>query len=163
MLRFFTGESSYSAAERAKAAEEDKRCPPFLQQQCEDDFKLGKWTAQTLISGADLLKIGYVSRCSVRDPYKHVILGDRDARARATVASDSPVDPRGAHPRDRVSRLRVEQQKEAERQKERSEEQRGRRRVANPSPRSLGAQPLWAPGGTAHPWPTGLRCIRSAV
>ena len=39
-LRFFTGKESYSADE-AKSME---MCPPFLQQQCERDYKLGKWT-----------------------------------------------------------------------------------------------------------------------
>jgi len=37
--------------------------------------KLGKWTAQTLVAGANLMKIGYVSRVQSKDPYNHVILG----------------------------------------------------------------------------------------
>mmetsp|Transcript_17600 Transcript_17600/g.21322 ORF Transcript_17600/g.21322 Transcript_17600/m.21322 type:complete len:552 (-) Transcript_17600:1272-2927(-) len=37
--------------------------------------KLGRWTAQTLVAGADLMNIGYVSRQQSRDPYNHVILG----------------------------------------------------------------------------------------
>ena len=37
--------------------------------------KLGKWTAQTLLAGADLMKIGYVSRNNPKDPYRHSILG----------------------------------------------------------------------------------------
>ena len=37
--------------------------------------KLGKWTAQTILAGADLMKIGYVSRNNPKDPYRHSILG----------------------------------------------------------------------------------------
>ncbi|XP_074573957.1 eukaryotic translation initiation factor 3 subunit D-like [Curcuma longa] len=36
--------------------------------------KLAKWTAQALLSGADLMKLGYVSRVHPRDHYNHVIL-----------------------------------------------------------------------------------------
>ena len=41
-LRFYTGEIRYTAQEAATM----KQCPPFLQQQCEHDFKLGKWTKE---------------------------------------------------------------------------------------------------------------------
>ncbi len=37
--------------------------------------KLAKWTTQTLLSGADTMKIGYVSRISAKDPKQHTILG----------------------------------------------------------------------------------------
>eukprot|EP00126_Sphaerothecum_destruens_P004710 Sdes_comp18344_c0_seq1m8089 len=37
--------------------------------------KLAKWTAQALLSGADILKLGYVSRVHPRDSKKHSILG----------------------------------------------------------------------------------------
>eukprot|EP00898_Chlorokybus_atmophyticus_P000696 jgi/Chlat1/1627/Chrsp127S01887 len=36
--------------------------------------KLAKWTAQALMCGADLIKLGYVSRLHPRDNYNHVIL-----------------------------------------------------------------------------------------
>ncbi|CAB0032262.1 unnamed protein product [Trichogramma brassicae] len=36
--------------------------------------KLAKWTVQALLAGSDQLKFGYVSRASVRDSSKHVIL-----------------------------------------------------------------------------------------
>ncbi|GBG31930.1 Eukaryotic translation initiation factor 3 subunit D [Hondaea fermentalgiana] len=36
--------------------------------------KMGKWTAQSLIAGADYMKIGFVSRASVKDPFNHNIL-----------------------------------------------------------------------------------------
>ncbi|XP_074574481.1 eukaryotic translation initiation factor 3 subunit D-like [Curcuma longa] len=36
--------------------------------------KLAKWTAQALLSGADLMKLGYVSRVHSRDHFNHVIL-----------------------------------------------------------------------------------------
>lgn len=36
--------------------------------------KLAKWTAQSLLSGADLMKFGYVSRVTRTNPYDHQIL-----------------------------------------------------------------------------------------
>ncbi|GER31628.1 eukaryotic translation initiation factor 3subunit D [Striga asiatica] len=36
--------------------------------------KLAKWTAQALLAGADMMKLGYVSRVHPRDHYNHVIL-----------------------------------------------------------------------------------------
>ena len=37
--------------------------------------KLSKWTVETLLSGADQLKIGFVTRCSIKDRKRHVIVG----------------------------------------------------------------------------------------
>ncbi|KAL9229886.1 hypothetical protein vseg_005304 [Gypsophila vaccaria] len=37
--------------------------------------KLAKWTAQALLGGADMMKLGYVSRVHPRDHRNHVILG----------------------------------------------------------------------------------------
>lgn len=37
--------------------------------------KLAKWTAQSLLSGVDEMKLGYVSRVNYKDPYSHVVLG----------------------------------------------------------------------------------------
>jgi len=37
-------------------------------------FKVGKWAAQSLLAGADLMKIGYVSRNKVNSPFNHSIL-----------------------------------------------------------------------------------------
>ena len=37
--------------------------------------KLAKWTAAALVSGVDMIKLGYVSRAHPRDPHNHVILG----------------------------------------------------------------------------------------
>ncbi|KAL0442751.1 UNVERIFIED_CONTAM: Eukaryotic translation initiation factor 3 subunit D [Sesamum latifolium] len=36
--------------------------------------KLAKWTAQALLAGADMMKLGYVSRVHPRDHFNHVIL-----------------------------------------------------------------------------------------
>ncbi|KAG8385542.1 hypothetical protein BUALT_Bualt03G0056000 [Buddleja alternifolia] len=36
--------------------------------------KLAKWTAQALLGGADMMKLGYVSRVHPRDHFNHVIL-----------------------------------------------------------------------------------------
>ena len=37
--------------------------------------KLAKWTAAALISGADMIKLGYVSRVHMRDNFHHAVLG----------------------------------------------------------------------------------------
>ena len=37
--------------------------------------KLAKWTLQAMLAGADLIKLGYVSRVHSKDPVNHVILG----------------------------------------------------------------------------------------
>jgi translation initiation factor 3 subunit D len=36
--------------------------------------KLAKWTAQSILAGADLMKVGYVSRTNRSNPYDHQIL-----------------------------------------------------------------------------------------
>ena len=37
--------------------------------------KLAKWTLQAMLAGADVIKLGYVSRVHTKDNYNHVILG----------------------------------------------------------------------------------------
>ena len=37
--------------------------------------KLAKWTVQSILAGADNLKFGYVTRYSVKDSSRHIILG----------------------------------------------------------------------------------------
>lgn len=37
--------------------------------------KLAKWTAAALVSGVEIIKLGYVSRAHHRDTRSHVILG----------------------------------------------------------------------------------------
>jgi translation initiation factor 3 subunit D len=37
--------------------------------------KLAKWTLQAMLAGADLIKLGYVSRVHAKDSFNHVILG----------------------------------------------------------------------------------------
>lgn len=37
--------------------------------------KLAKWTAAALVAGADMIKLGYVSRSHPRDNHNHLILG----------------------------------------------------------------------------------------
>jgi translation initiation factor 3 subunit D len=39
-----------------------------------NSFKLAKWTAQSLLAGADQMKIGFVSRTAPKNSYEHVIL-----------------------------------------------------------------------------------------
>ncbi|WFD30754.1 hypothetical protein MSPP1_001778 [Malassezia sp. CBS 17886] len=40
-----------------------------------NSFKLARFTVQSILAGADNMKVGYVSRASPLDPYRHVILG----------------------------------------------------------------------------------------
>ena len=40
-------------------------------------YKIGKWTASSILAGADQMKVGFVSRKSTRDPYKHEVLGTK--------------------------------------------------------------------------------------
>ncbi|CAM9452503.1 unnamed protein product, partial [Choristocarpus tenellus] len=44
--------------------------------------KLAKWTAQSILSGADQMKIGLVSRVSKTNAYEHVILGTQSYKPR---------------------------------------------------------------------------------
>jgi translation initiation factor 3 subunit D len=39
-----------------------------------NSFKIAKWTAQSLLAGADQMKIGFVSRVAPKNPYEHVVL-----------------------------------------------------------------------------------------
>jgi translation initiation factor 3 subunit D len=39
-----------------------------------NSFKLAKWTAQSILAGADQMKIGFVSRSNPKLPHEHVIL-----------------------------------------------------------------------------------------
>ena len=36
--------------------------------------KLAKWTAQSIVAGADQMRVGYVSRTTPKDPADHVVL-----------------------------------------------------------------------------------------
>jgi translation initiation factor 3 subunit D len=40
-----------------------------------NSFQLAKWTAQSLLAGADQMKIGFVSRVAPKNSYEHQILG----------------------------------------------------------------------------------------
>ncbi|KAI0092405.1 translation initiation factor eIF-3 subunit D [Irpex rosettiformis] len=42
--------------------------------------KLAKWTVQSILAGADLMKIGYISRANPRDNTRHVILSTTSVR-----------------------------------------------------------------------------------
>ncbi|EAU84462.2 eukaryotic translation initiation factor 3 subunit 7 [Coprinopsis cinerea okayama7 len=42
--------------------------------------KLAKWTVQSILAGADLMKIGYVSRANPRDNTRHVVLSTTSIR-----------------------------------------------------------------------------------
>jgi len=55
--------------------------------------KLAKWTAAALVSGADMIKLGYVSRNHPRDNKNHVILGTQARAPRARRAPARPARP----------------------------------------------------------------------
>jgi len=42
--------------------------------------KLAKWTVQSVLAGAELMKIGYISRANPRDNTRHVILSTTSVR-----------------------------------------------------------------------------------
>ncbi|KAF7789340.1 hypothetical protein EIP86_000284 [Pleurotus ostreatoroseus] len=42
--------------------------------------KLAKWTVQSILAGADLMKVGYISRANPRDNTRHVILSTTSVR-----------------------------------------------------------------------------------
>ncbi|GBE79807.1 Eukaryotic translation initiation factor 3 subunit D [Sparassis crispa] len=42
--------------------------------------KLAKWTVQSVLAGADLMKVGYISRANPRDNTRHVILSTTSTR-----------------------------------------------------------------------------------
>jgi len=42
--------------------------------------KLAKWTLQAMLAGADLIKLGYVSRVHSKDSFNHVVLGTQQYR-----------------------------------------------------------------------------------
>lgn len=44
--------------------------------------KMARWTAAALIGGIDVIKLGYVSRASFRDPTNHVLLGTQAVKPR---------------------------------------------------------------------------------
>ena len=47
-----------------------------------NSFKLAKWTAQSILSGASQMKIGFVSRSAPKVPYQHVVLATQFYRPR---------------------------------------------------------------------------------
>ncbi|KAG8810934.1 hypothetical protein FRC17_002702 [Serendipita sp. 399] len=45
-----------------------------------NSFKMGRWAVQSILAGADLMKLGYVSRANTRDNSRHVILSTATMR-----------------------------------------------------------------------------------
>jgi len=39
-----------------------------------NSYKIGRWTAQAILSGCDVMKLGYASRVDAKDPWSHTIL-----------------------------------------------------------------------------------------
>lgn len=42
--------------------------------------KLARWTSQSLLSGCEMIKLGFISRAAPRDRNNHVILGTQNAK-----------------------------------------------------------------------------------
>ena len=40
-----------------------------------NSFKLARFTVQSILAGADNMKVGFISRANPLDPYRHVIMG----------------------------------------------------------------------------------------
>ncbi|KAL1917820.1 uncharacterized protein VTP21DRAFT_3654 [Calcarisporiella thermophila] len=51
-----------------------------------NSFKLARWAVQSILAGADQMKLGYVSRMNPKDPSRHVILGTQTYRPRDLAA-----------------------------------------------------------------------------
>ncbi|KAG8871266.1 hypothetical protein FRC20_010789 [Serendipita sp. 405] len=45
-----------------------------------NSFKMGRWAVQSILAGAELMKLGYVSRANTRDNSRHVILSTATMR-----------------------------------------------------------------------------------
>ena len=52
--------------------------------------KLAKWTAAALVSGADMIKLGYVSRVHMRDNFHHAVLGTQVGWLQAILLCSCP-------------------------------------------------------------------------
>ena len=48
--------------------------------------KLAKWTAQSILAGADQMRLGYVSRAASNNAYDHVVLGTQFFEPKALAA-----------------------------------------------------------------------------
>jgi len=48
--------------------------------------KIAKWTAQAVLSGAEIINLGYVSRVQAKDSYNHVILGAQSYKVKEFAA-----------------------------------------------------------------------------
>jgi len=70
--------SSYSSSNNQAISWRDKidsqRGAVLATELKNNSFKLAKWTAQSLLAGADQMKIGFVSRSAPKNAYEHVIL-----------------------------------------------------------------------------------------
>lgn len=51
-----------------------------------NSFKLARFTVQSILAGADSMKLGYISRVNPLDPYRHVILGTSNFKPRDLAA-----------------------------------------------------------------------------
>ena len=54
---------------------DNQRGAVFANELKNNAFKVAKWAAQSLLAGADHMKIGFCSRSSPKNAYDHVILG----------------------------------------------------------------------------------------
>ncbi|CAG8552828.1 217_t:CDS:10 [Diversispora eburnea] len=51
-----------------------------------NSFKLARWAVQSILAGADQMKLGYVSRVNPKDNNRHVILGTQSSKPREFAA-----------------------------------------------------------------------------
>merc|ERR1719352_1758126 len=54
---------------------ESQRGACFANELKNNNFKLGRWTAQAIFAGCTTMKVGYVSRQTPSDPWNHSVLG----------------------------------------------------------------------------------------
>eukprot|EP01128_Nolandella_sp_AFSM9_P003953 TRINITY_DN1738_c0_g5_i1.p1 TRINITY_DN1738_c0_g5~~TRINITY_DN1738_c0_g5_i1.p1 ORF type:complete len:435 (+),score=131.65 TRINITY_DN1738_c0_g5_i1:318-1622(+) len=60
---------------------ETQRAGTFATEVKNNNTKLARWGVQAYLAEADLIKLGFVSRTSLHDPYSHVVLGVETHRA----------------------------------------------------------------------------------
>jgi len=58
-----------------RAKLESQRAGTFATEVRNNSCKLARWALQAHLAGAEAIKLGWVSRATMRDPYSHVILG----------------------------------------------------------------------------------------
>jgi len=66
--------SEYDVRSGWRAKLESQRGAVFADELKNNAFKIGRWTAEAILGGCDLMKIGYVARVNPKDNWNHTLL-----------------------------------------------------------------------------------------